>query len=131
MTRNCSLHRTFRTPKAPRERLRALFLGQLEALLNLRSSEIAVVLSEWRQLSARSRKLVVKLRDKVDEAWDEVLREAAVQGIVLGDPRILRLSILGSINWSLQWYDRRGKLTIDDLAFRLLETFVPPERSSN
>ena len=71
---------------------------------------------------------MVTLRDEVDDTWNDVLREAAAQGLVQGDLRILRLSMLGAINWSLQWYDRRGKLTINDLASRLLETFVPLDR---
>lgn len=123
-----AVNQPLRDAKTPREKLRRLFLGHLEALLNPDNSEIAVVLSEWRQLSAQSRRLVVTLRDEVDDTWNDVLREAAAQGLVQGDLRILRLSMLGAINWSLQWYDRRGKLTINDLASRLLETFVPLDR---
>lgn len=123
-----AVNQPLRDARTPLEKLRGLFLGHLEALLNPDNSEIAVVLSEWRQLSPQSRRLVVKLRDEVDDVWNEVLREAAAQGLVQGDLRILRLSMLGAINWSLQWYDRRGKLTIEELATRLLETFVPPDR---
>jgi AcrR family transcriptional regulator len=123
-----AVNQPLRDASSPLEKLRGLFLGHLKALLNPDNSEIAVVLSEWRQLSPRSRRLVVKLRDEVDDVWNEVLREAAAQGLVQGDLRILRLSMLGAINWSLQWYDRRGKLTIEELASRLLETFVPPDR---
>ncbi|MGO9772654.1 MAG: TetR/AcrR family transcriptional regulator [Roseiarcus sp.] len=123
-----AVNQPLRDASSPLEKLRGLFLGHLKALLNPDNSEIAVVLSEWRQLSPQSRRLVVKLRDDVDDVWNEVLREAAAQGLVQGDLRILRLSMLGAINWSLQWYDRRGKLTIEELASRLLETFVPPDR---
>ena len=117
-----------RDATTPLEKLRGLFIGHLKALHNPDNSEMAVVLSEWRQLSPRSRRLVVKLRDEVDEMWNEVLREASAEGLVQGDLRILRLSMLGAINWSLQWYDKRGKLTIEELASRLLESFVPPDR---
>ena len=114
-----------RNAGTPLMKLRGLFTGHLKALHNPNSSEIAVVLSEWRHLSPRSRRLVVRLRDQVDAAWDQVLREAAAEGLVQGDLRTLRLSMLGALNWSLQWYDKQGDLGIEDLACRLLESFVP------
>lgn len=114
----------------PLMKLRGLFIGHLKALHNPNSAEIAVVLSEWRHLSAKSRRQVVKLRDQVDEMWDQALREAAAAGLVRGDLRILRLSMLGAINWSLQWYDKRGKMDIEELACRLLESFVPAAKGA-
>lgn len=114
-----------RDANTPLMRLRGLFIGSLRALHNPNSAEIAVVLSEWRHLSPRSRCLIVKLRDQVDESWDQVLRELAAEGLVQGDLRILRLSMLGALNWSLQWYDKQGILEIEDLACRLMESFVP------
>lgn len=114
-----------RNGSTPLMKLRGLFIGHLKALHNPNSPEVPVVISEWRHLSPRSRRLVVKLRDQVDEAWDQVLRELAAEGLVHGDLRILRLSMLGSLNWSLQWYDKQGDLGIEDLACRLLESFIP------
>lgn len=111
----------------PLEKLRALFVGHLKALHSPNRAEIAVVISEWRQLSSESRRQVVKLRDEVDAIWDQVLREAAAEGIVKGDLRILRLSMLGSINWSLQWWNKKSHLNIDDLADRLFQSFVPKD----
>ena len=108
----------------PRSKLRELFVGHLKALHGT-TDETAVVLSEWRNLSAKSRRRIVKLRDQVDGMWDEVLREAAAAGLVRGDPRLLRLAMLGSLNWSLQWYSPKGSLSIDDLADRVLEFFLP------
>lgn len=103
----------------PRERLRAMIVGHLEALHG-RSDEVAVVLSEWRSLSARSRRRIVKQRDRVDAMWDEALGAAAQAGLVGGDTKLLRLALLGAMNWSLQWYTPRGRLTIEAMADRLL-----------
>lgn len=111
--------------KTPLMRLRGLFIGHLKCLHNPNSTEIAVVLSEWRQLSPRSRRVVVKLRDNVDAVWDQVLLELAQEGVVQGDLRILRLAMLGALNWSLQWYSANGSLKLEELANRLLESFVP------
>lgn len=109
----------------PQMRLRALLIGHLKALHSRDSDELTVVLSEWRSLSATSRRRIVKQRDEVDAAWDKVLRELAAAGHVRGDLDIVRLAILGAVNWSLQWYDKRGKLSIEELADQLLDLFVP------
>ncbi|MFO1310507.1 MAG: TetR/AcrR family transcriptional regulator [Burkholderiales bacterium] len=109
--------------KSPRDRLRELFVGHLEALHGTRD-ETAVVLSEWRNLSAKSRRRIVKLRDQVDGMWDEALRGAADAGLVSGDLRLLRLAMLGSLNWSLQWYSPKGPLSIEQLADRFVDFFV-------
>lgn len=61
--------------------------------------------------------------------WREVLDEAAAAGLVRGDLRLLRLAMLGAINWSLQWYSGAGPLDIPSLADNLLAVFVPPPRA--
>lgn len=108
----------------PRERLRALFYGQLTALHG-GGDEQAVVIQEWRSLSARPRKQVVALRDEVEAMWREVLDEAAAAGLVSGDLRLLRLAMLGALNWTLQWYRPDGPLGVRELADGLLAVFVP------
>jgi hypothetical protein len=44
---------------------------------------------------------------------------------VRGDLRLLRLAMLGALNWTLQWYQRDGPLGIRELADDLLAVFVP------
>ncbi len=109
----------------PRRRLRALLVGHLKALHSRDSDELAVVLSEWRSLSPTSRRRIVKQRDEVDAAWNTVLAELAAAGELRGDLNVVRLTILGALNWSVQWYDKRGKLSIEELAEQLLDLFVP------
>lgn len=108
---------------SPLERLRALFYGHLVALHG-GGDEQAVVIQEWRSLSAKPRKRVVALRDEVETMWREVLDEAAAAGLVTGDLRLLRLAMLGALNWTLQWYRREGPLGVRELADDLLAVFV-------
>jgi len=110
--------------RTPLERLRALFYGHLVALHG-GGDEQAVVIQEWRSLSAKPRKRVVALRDEVEAMWREVLDEAAAAGLVTGDLRLLRLAMLGALNWTLQWYQRDGPLGVRELADGLLAVFVP------
>jgi AcrR family transcriptional regulator len=110
-------------PLSPRDRLRALFLGHLTALHG-GGDEQAVVISEWRSLPATSRRRVVRQRDKVEAAWVEALQAAAAAGFVHGDLRLLRLAMLGALNWTLQWYRPQGPLNLAELADDLLAVFV-------
>ena len=56
--------------------------------------------------------------------WDEALKEASAAGLVRGDLRLLRLAMLGSLNWSLQWYSPKGSLSIEELADRFLDFYL-------
>ncbi|MGH8237680.1 MAG: TetR/AcrR family transcriptional regulator, partial [Steroidobacteraceae bacterium] len=56
----------------PLHRLRALFYGHLTALHG-GGNEQAVVIQEWRNLSARARRRVVRLRDEIEAMWRDTL----------------------------------------------------------
>lgn len=109
--------------QSPRERLRALFLGHLEALHG-GGDEQAVVISEWRSLRGPARRRVVRRRDRVEAVWRDALAAAQAAGLVDGDLRLLRLAMLGALNWTLQWYRRQGPLSLEQLAENLLALFL-------
>jgi AcrR family transcriptional regulator len=109
--------------QSPRDRLRALFLGHLTALHG-GGDEQAVVISEWRSLPAAARRRVVRRRDRIEAVWRDSLAEARAAGLVEGDLRLLRLAMLGALNWTLQWYDKRGPLSLERLAENLLAVFL-------
>ncbi len=116
----------------PLDRLHALFYGHLTALHG-GGDEQAVVIQEWRNLSAPARRRVVRVRDEIEAMWRDTLAECAEVNLVHGDLRLLRLSMLGALNWTLQWYRPKGPLNIRELAEHLLSVFVPaadPNRDS-
>lgn len=114
--------------RTPLEKLRALFYGHLMALHG-GGDEQAVVIQEWRRLSAAGRRRVVRLRDEIEAMWRDTLEESAAANLLNGDLRLLRLSMLGALNWTLQWYRPNGPLSIHDLAEQLLAVFVPAARA--
>jgi hypothetical protein len=57
--------------------------------------------------------------------WRVALDEAAAAGLVSGDLGLLRLAMLGALNWTLQWYRHDGPLDVRGLADDLLVVFVP------
>lgn len=114
---------------APLDRLRALLHGHLR-ILHGAGDEHAVVVQEWDRADAHVRRRVIPLRDEVETVWREVLEACAAAGLVNGDVRILRLSLLGALNWTLQWYKPRGELSVDQLADRVLALLMPPARKA-
>jgi AcrR family transcriptional regulator len=68
---------------------------------------------------------VLPIRDSYDQLWDQVLAE------VLGldatksrrDTAFPRLALLGALNSALEWFDRAGPQSIDELATSIADTF--------
>ncbi len=108
----------------PRDRLAALVRGHLKTLLEGGLDAIAVLLYEWRSLSAASRRQIVKLRDEYESLWQGVLDEAAAAGVVKGDTRILRRFVLGGVNWTTQWYRKNGSMSVDELADEIMQAIA-------
>jgi len=77
---------------------------------------------EWRSLSAQGQVSMLQLRDEYEAIWLEVLGEARNEGLIQGDPFIVRRLMAGAQNWTVNWFRRDGELSLDDLAnevFRL------------
>lgn len=56
--------------------------------------------------------------------WDRLMRDAQKAGEIRGDldPRVMRLSLMGSMIWSLEWY-RDGGMTPEEIARQMSVTF--------
>jgi AcrR family transcriptional regulator len=109
---------------AAREQLRVLIRHHFEVLLGAKSDFIPVMLYEWRSLDAAQRKGIALVRDGYEAVWVPVLKALARQGVLKADPTIARLFILGALNWAVQWYDRKGEMTLDELTEQALALFI-------
>lgn len=108
------------------ERLRVLVSAHLESLHQDDSRPFMVVAAtEWLTLTEEERGPIVATRDAYEDRWREVLSEAAVQGVVRQDP-LLRLFLLGALNWTLFWYDSKAGLSLEELADRFCTQIVVP-----
>jgi AcrR family transcriptional regulator len=114
-----------RASSDPLERLRLCMRTHLELLVTLDDATY-VLLYEWRSLSRRHRPSVIALRDKYEALWQRVLHDALVAGRLdkRTDLRMVRLLILGSLNWIPQWYDPRQTKSIDEVADALWRTIL-------
>ena len=109
---------------SPREQLRVLIRHHFEVLLGPKSDFIPVMLYEWRSLDAAQRKGIAQVKDSYEAAWMPVLKALARQGALKAEPGVARLFIFGALNWAVQWYDRKGGKTLDQLTEQALALFI-------
>ncbi len=106
-----------------RTQMRALVRHHFEILLGPRSGFIPVMLYEWRSLTAAQRKGVSQVKDAYEAAWMPALNALAQQGALHAKPAVARLFIFGALNWAVNWFDRRGARTLDQLTDDALALF--------
>ena len=111
---------------APRDRLRAMVLGHLEALHGGAPEALSIFFNERHLLSEPVQQAIVSLRDSYEAVWDEAL---ATLGGVYADPverRVRRLLLLGALNWTVLWYDPDGPLGFEEITQSAMSAFIVP-----
>jgi AcrR family transcriptional regulator len=97
-----------RTSPSAAERLRAVFTGHLQTLLD--EIEGASAHLQIDSLPPALREAIVKKRDRYEQA----LRRIIVEGIAAGelvdmDPAIAARAMLGAMNWTVTWFRPEGR----------------------
>jgi TetR/AcrR family transcriptional regulator, cholesterol catabolism regulator len=110
---------------APVPYLEALIRTHLLTLLGDQNTH-ATALTELRSLSPQERQHVTDLRDRYDRLIEEAIRSVqAATGLWPGiSPKLLRLSLLGMLNWTVFWYRPGGALTPEDLSTSYARIFL-------
>jgi len=98
------------------KKLFAAIHGHLITLHGHEKDAHIVSISDWRALSDLSKKHLIGLRDQYETHWQKVVSEAVDEKVLIGDPNLVRLFILGSLNWTIQWFQPNQGLTIEQLA---------------
>jgi AcrR family transcriptional regulator len=114
------------TAAEPLSRLRAIIERHIGALL-AEQSRNATALAELHALSPQERAHVIELRDRYERTIDEAIRAVQEQhdlwpGI---QPKLVRLALLGMLNWSVFWYTDNGALSPREIADAFVSIFVP------
>jgi len=94
----------------------ALIYGHLKTLHGDEKDAHIVSITEWRSLSEQSKLHLIQLRDEYEQFWQKIIREATDAGLLHGEPALIRLFILGSLNWSIQWFVPQQGKSIEELA---------------
>ncbi|AZD93961.1 MULTISPECIES: TetR/AcrR family transcriptional regulator [Pseudomonas] len=99
-----------------RERVLALIRCELQSIMGGSGEAMAVLVYEWRSLSARGQADVLALRDIYEQIWLQVLGEAKEAGFIKGDVFITRRFLTGALSWTTTWFRAEGSLTLEQLA---------------
>ena len=103
-----------------RERLRALIRCELQSIMGGTGEAMAVLVYEWRSLSAQGQAQVLALRDIYEHLWLEVLGQAKDAGYIRGDVFITRRFLTGALSWTTTWFRAEGGMSLDELAEQAL-----------
>jgi TetR/AcrR family transcriptional regulator, cholesterol catabolism regulator len=103
-------------PLPPEHKLKGLIRAQLGTILEEGSDFIPVLLYDWRSLNSTNRRRIVALKDRYDALWQQVIDDLQRAGHMPGDAQLVRLLILGAVNWTGTWYRSGGRLSLDEVA---------------
>jgi TetR/AcrR family transcriptional regulator, cholesterol catabolism regulator len=112
----------------PEQKLKGLIRAQLGTILEEGNDFIPVLLYDWRSLSAANRRRIVALKDRYDTLWQQVIDELKRAGHMPGDAQLVRLLILGAVNWTGTWYRAGGRLSLDAIADGAARLFLQGAR---
>jgi len=115
-------------PLPPEQKLKGLIRAQLGTILEEGNDFIPVLLYDWRSLSPANRRRIVALKDRYDALWQQVIDDLQRAGHMPGDAQLVRLLILGAVNWSGRWYRRGGRLSVDEMADGAARLFLQGAR---
>jgi len=110
------------------QKLKGLIRAQLGTILEEGSDFIPVLLYDWRSLTSANRRRIVAMKDRYDALWQEVIDELKRAGHMPGDAQLVRLLILGAVNWAGTWYRAGGRLSLDDVAEGAARLFLQGTR---
>ncbi|CAI8845166.1 TetR/AcrR family transcriptional regulator, cholesterol catabolism regulator [Pseudomonas chlororaphis] len=99
-----------------RERVLALIRCELQSIMGGSGEAMAVLVYEWRSLSAQGQADVLALRDIYEQIWLQVLGEAKEASFIKGDVFITRRFLTGALSWTTTWFRAEGSLTLEQLA---------------
>ncbi|MCD6079205.1 MAG: TetR family transcriptional regulator [Ramlibacter sp.] len=108
----------------PAAQLRLLVRNHFENLFGAGNDYVPVMLYEQRSISRAQQAALAELKGAYEGDWEPVLRALHASGRLRADVKLARLMIFGALNWSVQWFDRRGAATLDDLADAALALFL-------
>src|SRR5207247_9033152 len=113
---DANLERPVERARTPEQKLLAIVRADLVAILQEDRNAFTINLTEYRALSPGSKERIVRLRDTYEKRFGKVIEQLVDSKIIAGHPRILRLFLLGALNWTIEWYKPKGELSVNEFA---------------
>jgi AcrR family transcriptional regulator len=110
--------------KTPAQQLEMLMRVHFEVLLGPGNDFVPVMLYESRSLKARQHKQLAALIADYEALWLPVLDALVAQGRLRGPVKLVRLLILGALNWSVQWFNPKKEASIEELTQVAVSMFL-------
>ena len=108
----------------PLLRIRRLIRAHFDTLLGPGNDFVPVMLYEHRSLNSQQRKSLGKLQVDYEAAWTPVLEALHASGHLSAPVKLSRLLMLGALNWSVQWFDRKKGASVDELTDVAMALFL-------
>ncbi len=107
-----------------REKLRALILCELESVVGGTGDAMTVLVYEWRSLNPDSQRYILALREVYEDLWMTTIAAAVAEGLVSGDPFIIRRFLTGALSWTKTWFKVGGQMSVSQLADEALRLLI-------
>ncbi len=124
MARQSRALRDDATGTTPLAQIRRLMRSHFDTLLGPGNDFVPVMLYEHRSLNARQRTSLARLQVDYESAWTPVLEALHASGHLRSPVKLSRLLILGALNWSVQWFDRKKGASLDELTDAAMALFL-------
>lgn len=111
----------------PRTAFKRLVAAHLHTLHAPDHHFITVLLYEWRSLDQPNRARIIKLKDRHEAIWDNVIAALHRSGDWAMPTRLDRLLMFGAMNWSAQWYKPGAGGGLDELAEHVVRFILRTE----
>jgi len=115
-------------PGTAAQRLHRMIRAQISTILEEGNDFIPVLLYDWRSLTEANRRRIIALNDRYDALWQPVIDELKREGHMPGDAQLVRLLVLGAVNWTGRWYRDGGRLSLDEIAEGATRLFLCQSR---
>ncbi|MFZ6812975.1 TetR/AcrR family transcriptional regulator [Undibacterium sp. Rencai35W] len=112
------------------DKFKKLLRAHLVTVLGEGHDFIPVLLYDWHALSPDLQEKIIDLKDRYDRLWQTAISELKQAGLIRSDSKIVRLLLLGAINYSVQWYKPGKGLDLDQLAEQIMDFFLTGDAAS-
>jgi AcrR family transcriptional regulator len=105
------------------EQLRTMIIFHIKTILEELPGSTAH--TDFRSLDSPLLKKVIKKRDRYEGTYRQVIERGIKQGVFRKcNVKTVVWAILGALNWSVQWFSPKGKITADQLGLEFADLFV-------